>query len=171
MTGVEGREAHDHLVGEDAERPPIYWEGMADLFEDFGGKVLWGAAEGVGLLICLQDLGETEISETDVAIFSHQNVLRLEIPIDDILLVEMPNRQGHRERIELCPGLGELPCFTQVHEEFATAHELHHEENLLICLEYVLHTHEEGMIGLLQNLLLQQCGLDLIVIDDYVLPQ
>ena len=56
VASVEGRETDDHLVGQDAESPPVYRERMAFLLQDFWCQVFGSTAERVGLLILFEDL-------------------------------------------------------------------------------------------------------------------
>ena len=42
---VEGWEAHDHLVSENAERPPINREGVTTFDEDLRSQIVWCTAE------------------------------------------------------------------------------------------------------------------------------
>lgn len=58
-----------------------------------------------------------------------------------------------------------------MHEEFSSSDELHDEEYLLVCLEHVLHSHQERMIGFQQNLLLQQSRVQLVMLQDNVFSQ
>lgn len=68
---IEWRESNDHLISQNAEGPPIDGEGVALLLEDFRSQVFGRTAERVSLLVAFQDLGETEISQADITIFTH----------------------------------------------------------------------------------------------------
>lgn len=76
---VEGWEAHEQLVGEDAETPPVGRLGVAFLRDDFGGQVEDGAAHGVGLVFFPHELREAEVCELRVAFVVQQDVLELEV--------------------------------------------------------------------------------------------
>ena len=58
-----------------------------------------------------------------------------------------------------------------MHEQLTSSNKLHNEEDLLVCLENVLHTHQEWVISFQQNILLQKCTFDLIVIQNDVLSE
>jgi len=60
---------------------------VAFVEEDFGGKVLWRAAEGIGA--CFAVLGEAEISKLEIAFLVNENVLWLQVSVDDLLGVEI----------------------------------------------------------------------------------
>jgi hypothetical protein len=168
---VEGREADDHFVGQDAESPPVDGEAVTLLIEDLGSQVLGSAAEGVGLGVVLEDLGEAEVSETDVAVFVHEDVLWLQVSVDDVLLVQMPDGQSHLGRVELGSVLVKPRAISQMHKQLTSPHEPHHKEYLLVRLEHVVHSHQEGMVGLQQYLLLQLGALHLVVVYDHILTQ
>ena len=58
-----------------------------------------------------------------------------------------------------------------MHKEFTSPHELHDEEDLLLGLEDIAHTHEEGVVSLEQDVLLQLSGLYLVVLEDDVFAE
>jgi hypothetical protein len=88
-SSVEWGETDDHLVGKDAESPPIYWECMASLLKNLRCEVFRRSAETVGLLILLQDLSQAKISEADVPVLTHQDIFWLEISINNFLCMKM----------------------------------------------------------------------------------
>ena len=74
---VERREPYDHLVSQNSERPPVHGERMPSLNQNFGRQVVRRAAEGERLSISFQHLRESKVSEANIPVFVHQNVLRL----------------------------------------------------------------------------------------------
>lgn len=70
-TSIEWRESDNHLISQNAEGPPIDGEGVTLLLEDFRSQVFGRTAERVSLLITFQDLGETEVRQADITIFTH----------------------------------------------------------------------------------------------------
>jgi len=58
-----------------------------------------------------------------------------------------------------------------MHEQLSSSNELHDEENLLVCLEDVLHTNKEWMIGLEQYIFLEKGTLNLVVVKDNILSK
>ena len=168
---VEGREADDHLVREDAKGPPIDGEGVTALDKDLRCQVVGRSAEGVSLGVALEDLSQTEVREADVPIFVHQDVLRLQVTVDDVLRVEMAQCHGDLDRVEAGTLLWETGHLSEMHEEFTTTDESHDEENLLLSLEHVAHTDKEGVIGLKQDVLFESSRLNLVVLNDHVLSE
>mmetsp|Transcript_20244 Transcript_20244/g.47322 ORF Transcript_20244/g.47322 Transcript_20244/m.47322 type:complete len:228 (-) Transcript_20244:433-1116(-) len=88
---VKRREASKHLVQQCAQGPPIYCLAMAFVEEDLRGKVLRSAAEGVCVAAGVHCfLGQTEVSQPNVPFAVQQNVFGLQIAVDNLLAVEMP---------------------------------------------------------------------------------
>ena len=56
-------------------------------------------------------------------------------------------------------------------EKFTTSYESHDEENLLLSLEDVIHSNQEGVISLHKNVLLKFRRLNLVILDDYILAE
>lgn len=123
------------------------------------------------LFVLLKDLSQSEISQADVTIFLHEDVLWFQISVDNLLLVEMTESQGDCKRIKLSSLFSELPRFSQVHEKLTTTDKLHDEKDLHVSLENELHTNEEWMIGLLQDIFLEHSRLNLIVIQNDIFSQ
>ena len=84
-SGVERRETDDHLVCQNTKSPPIDWEGVTTLNEDFRGEIVRSSTEGESLGVTLKYLGKAEICKADVTIFVHQDILGLQVTIYDIL--------------------------------------------------------------------------------------
>ena len=81
---VEGGDAEEEFVGEDAEGPEVDGGGVALFEEDLGGLVLAGATEGEGLLLLRDQLPtKPEVSQLHVPTLLQQDVLRLQVPVND----------------------------------------------------------------------------------------
>jgi len=85
--------------------------------------------------------------------------------------VQVTESECNRERVELGPLLRELSGFPEMHEQLTSSNKLHNKEDFLVCLENVLHTHQEWVISFQQNILLQKCTFDLVVIQNDVLSE
>jgi hypothetical protein len=157
VSGVEGRESNNHLVGKDSDGPPIHRERMALLCQYFRCEVIRCATEREGLGIALQNFGESKIGQTNVAVFVHKNVFRFEVSINDMLIMEMSDGHRHLNSIEFCAILSETLGVSEMHKKFTTADKPHDEENLLVRHKNIAHSHEKRMISLQQNILLQFC--------------
>ena len=171
LARVEWRESNNHFVGQDAEGPPVDGVRVADLLQDFRSEILRSTAEGVRLLVLSQNLGEAEIGKQKIAILVQQNILRLEIPINNLLLVEVAEGQGDAQTVELGSLLRELSRLSKMHKQLAASDKLHDEEDLEVGLEDELHAHEERMVGLLQNIFLKHGRLNLIVVQNDIFSE
>jgi len=60
----------------------------------------------------------------------------------------MANCHSDLDCVEFSAFFSKSLGLSQVHEELTTSNEAHHKENLLVSHEHVVHTHEEGVIGL-----------------------
>ena len=168
---VEGWESDDHLVSEDTECPPVDGERMASLDQNLWRQIIGCATERVGLLIALEYLCETEICQTNISVLVHENVLRLQVTIDNLLAVKMAESHGNLDCVETRPFFWESCDLAQVGEKFTTSDESHYEEHFLFRLENVVHAHQKWVISLHKNVLLQLCRLNLVVLDDNILAQ
>lgn len=105
---VKGRYADDHLVDEDAECPPVESFVVSAAHDHLRREILGRAAERVRLLtVSLHNLGQTEVSQHNVAVVVQKNVLWLEIAVDYITLVQVAEGQGDLRGVELGLRLGE----------------------------------------------------------------
>lgn len=95
---VEGVDAGDHFVEEDAEGPPVDGLAVSLVQQDLRREVLRGSAEGV--CPAFDDLGEPEIGEFQVAVGADEQVLGLEVSVDDILRVQVLEHGRHLRRVE-----------------------------------------------------------------------
>ena len=86
----EGSESADHLANQDADAPYVRLVGMADLGEHYlRGAIPWRATIRVRPSIdVLQLLGEPKVYQFHVPLSVDQDVLRLEIPVDDIFRMQ-----------------------------------------------------------------------------------
>ena len=169
---VEWRDANYHLVNEDSKCPPVERLVVAGPLNHLGRQVLGGAAERVRFHIVglLHDLSKTKVCQHDVAVVVNENVLRLQIPVDNVRLVQVAEGKGDLCSVKLCLFLREALLFRQVFEQFATLHELHDKVDAVGLLKDVVHTDDERMVHLVQNQLLNLERLDRLVLYYDVLP-
>lgn len=135
------------------------------------GKVLRSPAQGVLALVLLNGLGHAEIRQTDIPMNIHENILGLEVPVGDVLIVEISHTENDTGGVEFRAVLLEAASELKMLEELASFHELHREEDLLRRLERVLEADKHRMLRLLQDLPLVLGMLDLFLVDDLVLAQ
>lgn len=85
--------------------------------------------------------------------------------------MEVSNSKANLDGVESSVVFREARHSAQVREEFSSSDKPHHEEDLGISLEHIVHAHEEGVIGHQQNIFLQFGRLDLIVLQNHILSQ
>ena len=95
---VEGVDPSDHLVGEDAERPPVDGLAVAFVEKHLGRQVLGSTAQSVGARLAV--LGEAEVCQFEVPLRVDQDVLRLQVTVDDVQRVKVLEHQRHLGRVE-----------------------------------------------------------------------
>lgn len=123
---VEGGDACEQLVEDDAVFVPVGHSGVAFLVDYLEGEVGRGAAEG--FVDCVQVscfLRKTEVRDTSMALSIKHDVLRLHVPVDDHVLVQGLDPQQNLSRIHphnllfqslfLFQKPREVPSFTVVH--------------------------------------------------------
>jgi len=144
---------------------------VADICQDLWRNIVRRPAESLCLCTLFEHLSEAKVSQAEITILIHENVLGFEIPVDDLLAVEMADSHDHLHRVEADDVLLEAVVFTEMGEKFTSADESHHKEDFGLGLEYVFHADEEGMISHLQDILLKLRSLYLIIIQNSVFSQ
>ena len=125
---------------------------MARPFYDFWRQVLWSSTKTVCLIrLPYSLLGKSEIGNSDMALRIQKNVLRLEVPVYDVLLVERFNGANYFCCVQFCPRLIELLLLAQVCEELTAVQEVNEEVQLAFCLECVMQANYVGVLDLFQD--------------------
>ena len=139
---VKRRVAAQHDVQHDAHRPDVARTAVAFLLEDLGRHVLRRATRGThGLILIAVQLREAEVSQldeltVDVHVLLQHNILRLDVPVSDALLVQ--KSQGIARAVDHSSGelFGEFALAIRIiHsvddsvEQIAAIHELHHHRH------------------------------------------
>mmetsp|Transcript_514 Transcript_514/g.1836 ORF Transcript_514/g.1836 Transcript_514/m.1836 type:complete len:226 (+) Transcript_514:462-1139(+) len=178
-----------HLVGEEAEAPPVDGPRVAFLEEHLRGHVSLspavgprrreGASEGgarrprpggvfeEGYAVSRQRFAsgevacEAEICEESVALGVHEYVLRLEVPIDDVHVVEVLQSQGDFREVHPGPAFVEAPEPPQKRKEVTALGEVHHHVQLRHVLEGEPQLHDVGVVRLLDDPSFRPRALDL----------
>lgn len=166
---VEGRVASEHLEHEDAEGPPVHILVVTLRLDDLGCQVLRRSAKCVSLV--LDNLGETEISDADVAFSVNEEVLRLEIAVGDVHSVEVLEGEEDLAREEKGHVVGETTFASQQSEKFATAGVVKQHVDVRWRLEVPLQVHDEWMVDDREDFLLTLDVVDLFQFNDRALFQ
>lgn len=126
---VEWRQTNQHFVDNCAERPPVSCLAVTLSLQDFGTQVFCGATQTVSVLGTLNVfLTKAEICKSDVAVRANQHVLWLQISVENVLVVEVLERQENVSSVEASSILLKSADLGQVKEKFATRAILQSEE-------------------------------------------
>jgi hypothetical protein len=103
---------------------------MPDIHQYFRGQILGCSAESK--CSALSDFSKSKVGEFKVPVSGYQDILRLEVPVDDILAVQILKDGNYLSRIEpriisIIHGLVRLEgaFLPQVREKLTARHELH----------------------------------------------
>jgi len=100
-----------------------------------------------------------------------ENVFRLQIPINNTLLVESLKSEDNFSSVEADSLLRELLFSAKMVEEFPSIQKVHDHVQLVLSLESVVHGHEEGAINFLKNLTLRLRMVDLVSLQNALFSQ
>ena len=166
---VEWGNSNQHLINQDAQCPPIKGSIMSWPNNHLWRQVLRRPTERVWLFcFWFYNLGQTKVSKHDVAILIEQDILRLQVSVEDVWLVQVAKSQCNLSSIELSLLFTESLFFWQVFEEFASLNEVHNEVDSVRLLEHIVHANDEWVIHLVQNQFLNLQTVDGLVLDDHV---
>ena len=90
-----------------------------------------------------------------MAVLTEKKVLGLQVPIDNSILMKVPQRQDHLSRIEQDILLTEPSLLLKMVKQAATAFVVKHKVKLGAALKRVVELQDERMAQLAQQLLLQ----------------
>ena len=136
--------------------PPIGSLSVTDALNDLGGEILRCATVRVGARTSLIRfealLRQTEIGDLDVTFVVQKHIFRLQVPVDDAVLMQAAEGLHKLGRVEHGTSLRELLVLAQVVEQLATIEEVHHKVELGGRLERVVKLHDEGAVNFLKDI-------------------
>ena len=103
-----------------------------------------------------------------------QDILRLEVAVDNVVLVQMPQREDELGNVELRPLLHKAALLLQMPEQLAARHVIRDEVQIRRGLERELQAHDERRLGRRrahQDIPLADRVLDLLLLHDDLLRQ
>ena len=125
---------------------------MARSFDNLWGQVLRRSTKAVRLVRLFDSLlRQAEISYSYMALRIQKNILWLEVPINDILLMKRLNSTNYFGCVQLCTRLIELLLLTQVGEEFTAVQEVNEEVQLALSLESEMQADDVGVLNLFED--------------------
>lgn len=109
---------------------------MSTGLDDLRCKVLGRSTEGVGAIALLDALlRQAEVRDAYVALAIEDDVLRLEVSVDDVTLVQGSDGVDHLSGVELGAVLRESLLAAEISEQFATVEKVNEEVQLGFRLE------------------------------------
>ena len=140
--------------------------------EHLGAQVLGRPAEGVRLFILSDELGQTKVRDSDVAIHVDQYILRLDISVDYVLFVHVSEAEQNFAHVELGQFFGEAALLQQMEEEFATSTDIHDKEKLALALKGPVQLDDKRVLAEhLQDATFAQYRLSLTLDDQLIFLQ
>jgi len=138
---LEGREARQHLVDQDAQGPPVDGFSVALVQQDLRRDVLRRAANRERAL--RDDLREAEIDQLKIPVVSDHDVLRLQVPVADVLRVQVLEDADDLRAVELGLLEAELLGGPVIGEKIAAPQKLCQEIDVPVILEKpeIVHLH------------------------------
>ena len=80
-----------------------------------------------------------------------QNVLWLQVPVDDVLVMQCFNSTNNLSSIQLCSLLREPLLFPQVCKQLTAIQKINEEVQLGLSLESIVQANNVGVLYLLEN--------------------
>lgn len=170
---LEGGLANEELVREDAEAPQVDLlvvrvVGGAGL-DHLRGQVVEGAAHGLAAAVGGVH-APPEVGQLDLAVDADEDVLGLDVPVDDVLAVQVAQRARHLRDVLRGLPLGEAVLAAQVLVELALAGELDDQEHALAVVEVAVQLQDVGVpqvaldLDLAAHLALDPAVLQLVLV-------
>ena len=141
---------------------------MARLCDHLWGEVLWCSAVGLGLASLIKHLCKSKVNNLKIAVHVDQNVLELEIPMHNSLLMEIAESECNLCCVKLNFILSKSPLCFEEPIELSSSDEGHHKEEPEVRHEQVLHAHQELVLALEHDVFLKLCVLYLVVLNQNV---
>eukprot|EP00906_Rhabdomonas_costata_P037627 RCo053038 len=169
---VERRNAHEHLVQQNPQSPPIDGLPVARPFKNLRSNVLGSSAEGEGLLLRgHRGLRQPEVRQAGVPTPVQHHVLRFQVPVDDVLTVEVVQGRGHLGGVQAGPGKGESALCLEGVEELPSRKEVEDEVESISGLKSKVQPNDEGVLDVLQNGFLSFRVCDHLFPNHHILPE
>jgi hypothetical protein len=144
----EWRPTSSHFIHKDAKSPPINLISMTFHVKNFGSQILSRATEAKGLIVFSKEFGEAEVGQTNVTLFVHKNVFWLEIPMYDLIAMQVTESKNNLSSDKLDCCLIKSLHSVKVVVDISAGNVFEEEVNSQFILEYVLHVIHKGMVRL-----------------------
>ena len=104
-----------------------------------------------------------------MAIAVEQDILRFDVTVNDVVLVEISQPEQQLNNVEPCSVLCDFPGLLDQPEKLPSCAVLQDKCQVVLAFEGELHFYNEGMLGVLHDVALVHDDLLLFVFDDHVL--
>lgn len=141
---------------------------MAYSLKHFWRHILRRTAKRVTFLHSWNDFCQAKVRNLDVTINIDENVLRFEVAINDIEIMEVLDPEQNLAKIKLGQFFRKTFKFAQVEEDFTACADIDNKEQLVLILEGPVHLHYERVVNLLQYLSLRNYGFYFLFSNDFV---
>ena len=168
VPAMEGQGSSEQLVHDNAYSPPIGREGVTIASQEFRCKVSWCARPHERGLTLEEDSGHAEINDLQVALLIQKQVLQLEVPVHDVMVVEVLDAEDELDEEELDLPLVEPADLLEHRGELAAADERHDEVEPFFRLEEHLQLDHELVVGDFEDLELREGLRDGVLLDEPV---
>mmetsp|Transcript_2690 Transcript_2690/g.4397 ORF Transcript_2690/g.4397 Transcript_2690/m.4397 type:complete len:286 (+) Transcript_2690:53-910(+) len=148
----EGRKRGQHLIDEDAERPPIHSLAVALSGHNLRRQVIGRSAQRKRLI--RHYLGKAKVGHLEIAGIGQHQVLWLQISVNDVSVVHIIERFHYARTVKLGRRLIERAHFTQDGEELAAQTHLQQEIHAILVLVGSAQVHQKRTVQHLHHLLL-----------------
>jgi len=146
---------------------------VASAVHEFGCVVFGGATDRFVIVFVHVELTLAEVSNLDVAVALNQHVLGFQVALNDVARVQLGDGDDALRNVEaghvFVKALALGGC--NVEEEFASVAEVHHEANLVLTHEALVHLHEKLVFNFLQQSAFVARAFDLLEFLDCTLLQ
>lgn len=113
--------------------------------------------------------GNSKIGQLDIAIFSQQNIIWLDVSMHDMLRMQKSYGNCNLRDVKLNLSLWETRSVVQMRQQISTPHEVHDKENSVFVLKAEEHFDHKGVISFSENQSFVGDILYAIIVDEIVL--
>ena len=151
---LERRPAHEQRVEDDAERIEVAALGDRLARGLLGRDELGGADDAAGRrqVRAGEDLGDAEVGELDLAVGGAQDVRRLEVAVDDAVIVDVPQGRADCRAMSSTSRQGSRFCSLQDLVEALALDVLHGVEVMAVLVARFVEADDVGMAELAEGL-------------------
>jgi len=110
----------------------------------------------------LDYLLETKIREFEISLRVEKDVLRLQVPVDDVLAVQVIKNKCHGALVEPLVTVFEPPLFPQMREELAPLDVFEHQIQVAAVVEGLEHVDNKRVVYHFEDLFLRIYVVDLL---------